>query len=82
MKKIHISTSTLTGTIYAGSILKDGCTWAADKQDVTMKALKAVAVHALQVKNKTGEPIIINTEDGKPLYKISVTDLTKLKTVK
>ena len=38
-KKLRVSASPLTGTIYAGTLLKDGRTWATDKQDVTMDAL-------------------------------------------
>jgi len=38
-KKLHVSTSPLSNTIFAGTILKDGRTWSASKQDVTMDAL-------------------------------------------
>ena len=43
MKKLHVAASPLTGTIFCGSVLKDGRTWAANKQDVTIDALVAVA---------------------------------------
>ena len=38
MKKIHIATSPLTGTIFAVTIIKEGV-WAAGKQDVTDEAI-------------------------------------------
>lgn len=66
MKKLHIGTSPLTGNIYVGTTLKDG-TWAANKQDVTIDALVAVAQHAL----KFGKPIEI-TCDGMIEYRITV----------
>ena len=44
-KKLRIGCSPLTGTIYAGTLLKDGITWGANKQDVTMDALLAVIGH-------------------------------------
>ena len=65
-KNLHIGTSPLTGTIYAGAILKDG-TWAANKQDVTIDALVAVAQHAM----KFGKPVEI-TCGGKLEYRITV----------
>ena len=55
-KPIHVGTSPLTNTIFAGHILKDGCTWASNKQDVTIEALVAVAQHVLRF----GKPIEIN----------------------
>ena len=60
MRKLHIAASPLTGTIFVGSVLKDGRTWAANKQDVTIDALVAVAEHAL----KFGMPVEISKEDG------------------
>jgi len=38
-KNLHVATSPLTGTIFAGSVLKDGRTWGASKKDVTIEAL-------------------------------------------
>lgn len=70
MKKLHIAASPLTGTIYAGTVLKSG-TWAAGKQDLTIEALVAVAEHGL----KFGKPIEISTADGKPEYRITVERL-------
>lgn len=69
-RKIHVAASPLTGTIFAGHVLKDGC-WASGKQDVTIEALEAVAEHAF----KFGKDIIISKEDGTPIYKISVEKL-------
>ena len=66
-KKLHIGTSPLTNTIYAGTVLKDNRTWAADKQDVTIDALVAVAQHAVAF----GKPVVI-TSNGLPEYRITV----------
>lgn len=67
MKKIHIATSPLTGTIFAGMILNHG-TWAAWKQDVTDAAISAVADHIL----KNGGTVVMGSEDGAPAYEITV----------
>jgi len=70
MKKLHIAASPLTGTIFAGTVLKSG-TWATGKQDLTIDALVAVAEHGL----KFGKPIEISAPDGKPEYRITVERL-------
>ena len=70
-KKIHIAASPLTGTIFAGKVLKSGV-WASGKQDVTIEALIAVSEHAI----KFGKPVVISNEDGKPLFEISVSNLS------
>jgi len=75
-KKLHIGTSPLTGTIFAGTVLKDGMTWGAGKQDVTIEALVAVAEHAIHFGEKTGKAIEITKADGTPEYRISVAKLT------
>lgn len=69
MKPIHIATSPLTNTIFAGHLLKDGRTWAADKQDMTLECLVAVAQHA----TKFGKNIEIRRADGTLEYTIDVT---------
>lgn len=66
-KKLRVSTSPLSNTIFAGTILKDGRTWSASKQDVTTDALVAVAYHVLAF----GKPVLI-TNDGKPEFEITV----------
>ena len=66
-KKLHVATSPLSNTIFAGTILKDGRTWSASKQDVTTDALVAVAEHVLNF----GKPVLI-TNDGKPEFEITV----------
>jgi len=71
MKNLHIAASPLTGTIFAGSVLKDGRTWGANKKDVTIEALVAVAEHAV----KFGEPVVISKPDGTPEYRITVERL-------
>ena len=67
-KKLHIATSPITGTIFCGTILKDGHTWGTGKQDVTIEALIAVAEHAV----KFGKPIEIRQHDGTLKYRITV----------
>lgn len=69
MQKLHVGCSPLTGTIFAGKILKDGRTWAKGKEDVTIEALVAVAQHAL----KFGNPVEISRADGIGVeYRITV----------
>ena len=72
MKKLHIAASPLTGTIYAGYLLKSGNIWSRTKQDLTIEALVAVAEHAI----KFGGPVIISKPDGTPEYRITVEKLT------
>lgn len=67
MKQLHVGCSPLTGTIFAGTTLKNG-TWASGKQDVTIDALVAVAQHAARF----GKPIEISREDGTLEYRITV----------
>jgi|TARA_R110000851_G_C12809500_1_gene538342 hypothetical protein len=69
---LHIATSPLSGDIYAGSVLKDGMTWGANKKDVTLEALVAVAQHTINF----GQPVIITKGDGTPEYKITVEKLS------
>lgn len=70
-KKLHVAASPLTGTIFAGTVLKDGHTWGANKQDVTIDALVAVAQHAI----KFGGPVIISKADGTPEFKITAEQI-------
>lgn len=65
-KEIKIATSPLSNTIYAGTLLKDGRTWSAGKQDVTIDALCAVADHVIRF----GQPVTISDADGNPVYQI------------
>ena len=67
-KNIHIAASPLTGAIFAGSVLKDGRTWGANKKDVTIEALVAVAEHAV----KFGKPVEISKPDGTLEFRIIV----------
>lgn len=71
MKKLHIGTSPLSNQIFVGGVLKDGYTWAANKQDVTIDALVAVAQHTIQF----GQPVVISKADGTPEYEITVRKL-------
>ena len=67
-KKLHIGTSPLSGTIFAGTLLKGGHLWSANKQDVTIEALVAVAEHTL----KFGSPVVISDLEGNPEFRITV----------
>ena len=67
MKKLKVAVSPLSNEIYAGTILKDGRTWGANKQDVTTDSLVAVANHVLNF----GQPVVI-TADGVPEFEIIV----------
>lgn len=70
-RKLHVAMSPLTNTIFAGSVLKDGMTWASNRSDVTGEACAAVAQRALAL---GGEMTV--TGNGKPLYRITVVDLS------
>jgi len=72
MKKLHVACSPLTRTIFVGTVLKDGQRWSANKQDVTIEALVAVAEHALNF----GKPVEISKADGTPEYRITVEKLS------
>jgi hypothetical protein len=67
-KKLHIGTSSLSGTIFAGTLLKGAQLWSADKQDVTIECLLAVAEHALRF----GSPVVLSDLDGNPEFRITV----------
>ena len=71
MSRLHVAVSPLTGTIFAGTVLKDGRTWGSNKKDVTIEALVAVAEHTLDF----GQPVIIKKLDGTPEFKITVERL-------
>lgn len=70
-KRIHVAKSPLTHTIYAGSVLKDGCTWAPNKTDVTGEASAAVAQRAIAM----GGTMQV-TANGVPAYEITVRALS------
>lgn len=70
MKKLHVAISPLTDRIYCGGVLKDGITWAANKEDVTGEAFAAVAQHALA---KGGTAVV--TANGEPKWEITVREL-------
>lgn len=67
--KLHIATSPLTNTIFAGTVAKDGCSWSR-KVDVTGAACGAVAEHVMA----HGNPVVV-TCNGKPAFEITVRDL-------
>lgn len=74
-RQIHIETSPISNTIFAGYVRKDG-TWATGKQDVTGEACTAVARHVL----KFGANVIVKI-DKQPCYEITVKDLQNQETV-
>lgn len=59
-KQLHVGASPLTGRIYAGTVLKDGRTWASGAQDVTVEALIAVMTHI----NHFGKPVEITEKQS------------------
>lgn len=70
MKPIHVGTSPITNRIFAGNVLKDGRTWAANKQDVTGVACGAVCEHVIA----NNEPVVV-TCNGKPKFRIIVEEI-------
>ena len=66
--RIRVAVSPLTNTIFVGNVLKAG-TWGADKQDVTMECLNAVADH---VRNFWKPVQVIDADTGKLIYTITV----------
>ena len=74
IKPLHVAVSPLTNAIFCGYVLKDGRTWAANKQDVTIEALVAVAEHTV----KFGKPVVITKQDGTPIYRITVEEIGAL----
>ena len=71
MRKLHIATSPLTGTIFIGTTLKNERLWSSNKKDVTVDALIAVAQHVLNF----GKPVEISKPDGTLEYRITVEKL-------
>lgn len=71
-KPLRVGASPITGTIYAGHLLKCGQVWAANKQDVTIDALVAVSMHV----ESFGKPVVIHA-NGKPEYEITVKKLSE-----
>lgn len=69
-KPLHVAVSPLTNRIYAGSVLKSGDTWGANKTDVTGEACAAVAQHVL----RNGESVVVNC-NGIPKYEITVQEV-------
>ena len=72
MRGLHIAASPLTGTIFTGKLLSSGL-WAANKTDLTIEALVAVAEHTIHF----GEAVVVSEADGTPKYKITVEVLGK-----
>ena len=70
MKRLHVAVSPLTNRIFAGSVLKDGRTWAANKTNVTGETCAAVAMHVI----KNCAPVVV-TVNGVPKWEITVREL-------
>ena len=77
LKKLHIDTNPVDGTIFVGSLLKDGRTWANNKTDVTIDTLCAVIEHALLFKERSGENIVVSETNGTKAYEIAVKRLSE-----
>ncbi len=73
MKQLKVAASPLTGQIYAGTTIKNGSMFGANKQDVTMDCLIATIEHCLMF-NST---IQITKPDGTVDFEIDVKDLRK-----
>ncbi len=71
MKKLKVAASPLTGQIYAGTTIKNGSMFGANKQDVTMDCLIATIEHCL----KFGSTVQITKPDGTVDFEIDVKDL-------
>lgn len=69
-KKLHVGASPLTNQIFAGTVLKDGVTWGANKCDVTRSACRSVVEFVLANKD-----VVVVTYNGKPKYEIRVIEL-------
>lgn len=67
---VTVQASTSRNIIYAGTPIKNGAQWGANKTDVTIEALVAVSEHVL----KFGEPVILKA-DGVESIKITVERL-------
>ena len=76
MKNLHVGLSPLTNKIYAGSVLKCGTVWAANKTDVTNEAIQAVVDHIINFKKRTGKELELSI-DGVPVIRVSIEDLRK-----
>lgn len=70
-KKLHVAVSPISNEIFVGTVLKDGRTWGANKQAVTIECLVATAQHV----KRFGKPVVISKADGMPEYKITVEKL-------
>jgi len=70
MKKLHIAPSPITNRIYAGHVRADGCTWGANKTDVTGEACAAVAKHILMC----GGEITV-TKNGVRAYRLVAMEI-------
>lgn len=71
MSEFKVGTSGLTGTIFAGKVLKNG-TWGANKKDVTGSAVQAVASHLIIKK----EAALFQSHDGK-FYRMQVEEISE-----
>jgi hypothetical protein len=69
-KPIVVGMSPLTGSIYAGTLLKDQRTWSKNRNDVTNMACGAVAEHVV----KMGGVVEVSL-NGEPVFEITVRDL-------
>ncbi len=71
MGKLKVGTSPLTNQIFCGTV-KVNNMWGANKTDVTVDALFAVAEHALRFKKDSGKDVILS--NGVKQYTITVIE--------
>ena len=72
---LHIGTSPITNTIFAGTINARGNCWVS-KQDVTMKAIGAVCEHVAERMRRDDAECIVITRGGVPVYEIIVREIS------
>ncbi len=73
MRKLTIGNSPLTNTIYGGTLLKDGRTWSANRQDVTLDAISAVIEHCITFQERSeGEKVTLTAGDTKYVLSLEV----------
>ena len=75
MENLHLGFSELTGSVYAGKLLKGGQFWAKGKQDVTGEFLNCIVQKFGPEHDEQSATHKMNNFDGVALYEITVTRL-------
>jgi len=63
-KKIAIGNTPITNRIVIGTLIRGGTMWGANKKDVTIEALIAVAEHI----KKFGQDVVMSDENGNRVF--------------